>query len=267
LTLHLIFPIIYSQGRRTKLQKIIAPTNCPSCNSELEQVNDQLFCRNSDCECKQQKIVEHFAKTLKIKGLGPMSIQKLQINSITDIYELTKDHLVVALGERVGTKLLAEIEKSKEVSLNQLLPAFGIPLVGTSAAKKLCSVLHSIHDISEEICTKAGLGPKVTENLLTWYETEFMPFLSDLEFSFESEQVEEKPVKGIVCITGKLVSYKTKAIAQSLLEQAGYVIRSSVTKDVTILVNESGVESAKTEKARNSGVVIVTNINDLIEVN
>ena len=249
------------------MQKIIAPTNCPSCDSTLEQVNDQLFCRNSDCDCKQQKIVEHFAKTLKIKGLGPMSIQKLQINSIIDIYQLTEEDLVAALGERVGVKLLEEINKSKGASLNQLLPAFGIPLVGTSAAKKLCSVLRSIHDISEEICKKAGLGPKVTENLLTWYETDCLPYLGGMGFSFESEPVEEKPIKGIVCITGKLVSYKTKAIAQALLEQTGYVVRSSITKDVTILVNESGIESSKTEKARESGVLIVTNINDLIEVN
>jgi DNA ligase (NAD+) len=248
------------------MQKIIAPTNCPSCNSMLVQVNDQLFCKNNDCESKQQKIVEHFAKTLKIKGLGPMSIQKLQINSINEIYELTNDELVTVLGSAVGNKLSAEIAKSKEVSLNQLLPAFGIPLVGTSAAKKLCAVIDSIYDISYNTCMQAGLGPKVTENLLTWYETEFESTLSSLDFSFKSYKEQEKPIKGIVCITGKLFSYKTKDIAKSLLEQAGYAVRSTVTREVTILVNESGIESAKTQKARESGVTIVTNVNDLIEV-
>jgi hypothetical protein len=37
-----------------------------------------------------------------------------------------------------------------------------------------------------------------------------------------------------------------------------------LTKDVTILVNESGVESAKTKKARESGVEIITNLLDFI---
>jgi hypothetical protein len=36
-----------------------------------------------------------------------------------------------------------------------------------------------------------------------------------------------------------------------------------LTKDVTILINESGVESAKTKKARDSGVQIITNLLDL----
>jgi NAD-dependent DNA ligase len=102
--------------------------------------------------------------------------------------------------------------------------------------------------------------------LLTWYETEFESTLSSLDFSFKSYKEQEKPIKGIVCITGKLFSYKTKDIAKSLLEQAGYAVRSTVTREVTILVNESGIESAKTQKARESGVTIVTNVNDLIEV-
>jgi len=44
------------------------------------------------------------------------------------------------------------------------------------------------------------------------------------------------------------------------LEAAGLNVKSSFTKDVTILVNESGIESAKTKKARDAGVQIVTNL-------
>ena len=42
--------------------------------------------------------------------------------------------------------------------------------------------------------------------------------------------------------------------------------KSSLTKDVTILLNESGLESAKTKKARDAGISIVTNLNNLIGV-
>ena len=48
------------------------------------------------------------------------------------------------------------------------------------------------------------------------------------------------------------------------LEELGYVVKASLTKDVTILVNESGIESAKTIKARDSGVQIITNLLDFI---
>ena len=54
--------------------EILPPTQCPSCDSVLEWVNDQLFCRNRACPAQNSKAVEHFAKTIKIKGLGPAAI-------------------------------------------------------------------------------------------------------------------------------------------------------------------------------------------------
>jgi len=48
------------------------------------------------------------------------------------------------------------------------------------------------------------------------------------------------------------------------LKECGYTIKDSVTKDVTILVNESGIESQKTIKARESGVTIVENLVDFL---
>jgi DNA ligase (NAD+) len=226
-------------------------------------VNDQLFCKNSDCGVKQQKAVEHFAKTLKIKGLGPVSIEKLGLINIIDIYDLSEDDVYPVLGEKLGAKLLEEIEKSKTASLGQVLPAFSIPLFGKTAAEKLCSVIKSISEISEETCKKAGLGPKVTSNVLTWYENEFVTLSQALDFSFTSEVKTVQDVKGIVCITGKLTSYKTKEEAKSVLEGLGYIVKDNLTKDVTILVNESEVESTKTKKARDSGVTIVTSIDQL----
>ena len=70
----------------------------------------------------------------------------------------------------------------------------------------------------------------------------------------------EHEKKGVVCISGKLKTWKTKADATAALEGAGFVVKSSLTKDVTILVNESGIESSKTKQARTSGITIITNI-------
>ena len=73
--------------------------------------------------------------------------------------------------------------------------------------------------------------------------------------------VRKKRSYGVVCITGKLKSYSTKAHAEKVLNQYGYVVKSSLTKDCTHLVNESGIESAKTQTARDRGVQIITNLN------
>ena len=70
--------------------------------------------------------------------------------------------------------------------------------------------------------------------------------------------------KGVLCISGKLKSYSTKATAKKVLEMKGYLVKSSLTKDVTILVNESGINSAKTQAAHEKGLTIITNLKELI---
>lgn len=250
---------------------IEAPTNCPSCDSALEWSNDLLYCRNSACHATSHKKIEHFASTLKIKGMGPSTIAKLDLGSISDIYTISLDELVQGLGsEKVAVKLYDEINLSKQRSLNSILPAFGIPLIGKTATDKLSKICDDIFDISVDTCKAAGLGEKATTNLVNWLETEdeylFLPF--ELKFEKAATAVSSDNTRGVVCISGKLNSYSTKQEAQNELEKLGFTVKSTVTKDVTILVNESGRETSKTQKARESGVIIVTDLKKFIgEIN
>jgi len=249
--------------------EIQAPTHCPSCSSSLEWSNHLLYCRNSNCHSQSAKKLEHFAKTLKIKGLGPASITKLGLTDLEEIYQLELADICERLSsEKLGHKLFEEIENSKKVGLETLLPAFSIPLIGKTAAEKLSKVCNGIEDIGYDSCAKAGLGNKATESLVSWLKTEFyswydgiLPF--DFKFRKAVSNVNVEP-KGTVCISGKLNSYKTKAEATKTLESLGYTVKSSLTKDVEILVNESGIESSKTQKARESGVLIVSNLKTFI---
>ena len=68
------------------MRDILPPTNCPACNSELVYRNDQLFCEDSNCSAQWDKKVQHFASTLKIKGLGPATLDKLQIQEYEELY-------------------------------------------------------------------------------------------------------------------------------------------------------------------------------------
>ena len=228
--------------------RIEAPTNCPSCSGKLSLVNDQLYCHSDTCGDKQYKAVEHFCSTLKIKGLGPANIRKLDIRSIYDIYSLDLP------SGKTWSNIEEEITKSTESNLNQLLPAFGIPLIGQTASDKLSSVVDTLSDITRDKCIEAGLGDKATSNLIEFLET------YDYSLPFNHKFSRKTSTSGIVCITGKLKSYKNKAEATKVLEAKGYAVRPSITKEVTILINESGTETAKTIKARESGVIIVTNL-------
>ena len=247
------------------MTKIEAPINCPSCSSVLDEVNYLLYCKNPHCGEKVLKLIEHFAKTLKIKGLGPATVLKMEIMSLEELYSLSTKEIVARIGsERLAVKLVDELERSKNAPLNILLPAFSIPLIGKTASEKLSKVCNDIEEIDYETCRKAGLGEKTATSLCNWMEDDFYE-VSLLPFSFKFiETVTPSADMGVVCISGKLTSYKSKSVAQQILVDLGYEVKTSLTKDVTILVNESGIESAKTKKARDAGVQIVTNLKNLI---
>ena len=249
-------------------QSIFAPSHCPSCDSELVWENDLLYCRSTTCGEQQYKVVEHFAKTMKIKGLGPASIRKLGWTCPSEIYLASADSILASLGsEKVTNKLMGEIVNSIDAPLELLLPAFGIPLIGNTATRKLSETVRHITVIDADACERAGLGPKATNNLLEWIENELPYFQEVLPHSWYFSDTPSFPVvsKGIVCISGRLKSFKSKAEATTALNAAGYEVKSSLTKQVTHLINEGGQESAKTRQARDTGVTIVTDLISFLE--
>ena len=253
---------------REAMQQILPPTTCPTCDSVLVWTRDQLFCENIGCSGKTHKMIEHFAKALRIKGLGPRTIEKLEITSIFDLYQIPLEMMIDALNsEKLAVKLYREIQNSKNQELVDLLPAFSIKLIGKTASEKICSHIKCITEIDEEVCKEVGLGPKATNNLLDWLIEDFTNGYDRLPLLWKQLthiKLEKEADKGVVCISGKLKSYKSKAVAKALLEKRGYLVKSSLTKDVTILINESGIESAKTKTARDKGITIITNLKDLI---
>ena len=246
--------------------KIEIPTNCPCCDYTLELVNDQLFCRNSACSAQLNKKLENFVKVLGIKGLGPKSIEKLSLSDITELFYLDRDDLVIALGEKIADKLLDEIERAKGADLATVLASMSIPLVGGTASSKIAAVVSHISEINNETCKQAGLGAKVTENLLNWIATDYQEMKEFLPFTFTSgaKKTVNTDAKR-VCITGKLKSFKKKADAEASLSAAGYILVDSVTKTTDILVDEGDSMSAKREKAVQYGITIITDLNDLLK--
>ena len=251
--------------------KIEIPTNCPCCDYKLELVNDQLFCRNTACGAQLGKKVEHFCKTLGIKGMGPKSVEKLNLQDLTELFYLDQDSVTEALGsEKTALKLLDEIDRARSADLAIVLASFSIPLVGATASQKICSVVEHINEINYETCKQAGLGDKVTENLVGWLQTDFPDLQEFLPFSFKSNRNSTTTSNNnskTVCITGKLSSYKTKAEAYKALETAGYKAVESVTKTTDYLVDEEDKASTKRKKAESLGIQIITNLNTFLKEN
>lgn len=245
-------------------EKILIPTNCPSCGSVLEDVNGQLFCRNIECSAQNTKSIEHFCKVLKIKGMGPKTIQKLEISNIADIYAMYLDSYIEALGEKVGTKLYKEIRDSTKADLQLVLQALGIPRIGETASKKICKVVSHITEINKETCKLAGLGEVDTNNLVGWLSNND-ELLSSLPFDYKST-TKQNDIKslGTVCITGSLKNYKNRNEAKTFLESHGYTVVETVSSKVMALICEEDKDSSKTLQAKAKNIPILT-IEKLLE--
>jgi DNA ligase (NAD+) len=246
--------------------KIEIPKNCPCCGYTLELVNDQLFCRNGACGAQLNKKLEHFTKTLGIKGFGPRTVEKLNLADITELFYLDRDSVIKALGsEKVADKLLDEIERAKKADFATVLASFSIPLIGNTAGSKLAKIVNNFDEITAEKCKEAGLGDKATNNLITWLNTEYSELKEFLPFSFSSKKITINTDGPTICITGKLSSFKTKAEATNILIELGFRVVDSVTKTLTYLVDEANKDSSKRKKAEEYGVTIINNLNNFLE--
>lgn len=246
---------------------ILIPDRCPSCEGKLELVNEQLFCYNKTCPAQTLKKIQHFCKVMGIKGMGEKTLEKLDFETYRDIYSFSESYFVDTLGETLGRKLFKEIRKSAEVPLNTGLAAFGIPLIGETAAKKLGAVCKSLDDICEETCKLAGLGEKATNNLMDWICSEDAQDLP-INTNFEAvNDVASTSSNGVtVCITGKLNNYKNRSDAAKYLETLGYKVVDSVTKSTNILIDEEGKQSSKRSKAEQLNIPIMS-IEELVKGN
>ena len=248
-------------------KQIKIPTTCPSCSSKLEQVNSQLFCRNSACSAQSVKKVEAFIKKMRIKGLGPKSIEKLGFVQPIEIYESPIEYYIEVLGEKIGQKVYNEIQNSTLVPFATFLAALSIPLIGDSASKKIANLgFSSVLDIFD--CDSLdSIGPKAEENLVDYiaknYETiEALESYMTLGI-VDSKEAVEPGSKGKVCITGKLQDFSNRNKAKEFLEGHGYTVTSTVSSVTDYLVDEEGKKSSKRNKAESLGIPIVS-IVDLI---
>ena len=246
---------------------ILIPDRCPSCEGKLELVNEQLFCYNKTCPAQTLKKIQHFCKVMGIKGMGEKTLEKLDFETYRDIYSFSESYFVDTLGETLGRKLFKEVRKSAEVPLNTGLAAFGIPLIGETAAKKLGAVCKSLDDICEETCKLAGLGEKATNNLMDWIcseDAQDLPINTNFEVVNDVAPTSSNGVT--VCITGKLNNYKNRSDAAKYLESLGYKVVDSVTKSTNILIDEEGKQSSKRSKAEQLNIPIMS-IEELVKGN
>lgn len=200
------------------------------------------------------KVMEHFVKTMEIKGLGPANIEKMYITHPSEIYEEDQWDKLGA----VGAKIEEEIQKSKAKPYETVLAALGIPGVGKSTAKLIVQKIPTFRNLKDiQYVDIKGIGPSTIDSILTWLE-ENEEWVQQLPLQLEQsisvlELISTNTRK--VCITGKMDM--TRNDLADILEKLGYKITSTVTKDCYALITGGDTTSSKYLKAKQLGITVV----------
>ena len=200
------------------------------------------------------KVLEHFIKTLDIKGLGPASVKKMGLTHPVDLFEDQNWNL---LGVN-GAKVQAEIERTKTKPYDLVLASLGMSGVGKRASKLILSKIPAFRNLRDiETVDIKGIGPSTIESVLSWLDENEEWVLTlplQLEQNVTVEEVVGTPARKI-CITGKLDM--TRNQLGDILEKLGFKVTNTVTKDCYALITGGDTTSSKYKKANTMGISVI----------
>ena len=246
-----------------------------------------LICPNPNCGAKLMQSLVHFVGRdgLNIEGLSEQTLEKLSahglISNYADLFNLHQHKdIIISLegfGQRSYDKLLAAIEKAKDVALPNFIYALGIRHVGLAGAKLLCG--HYNHDFDQiaAACQSSdylenlaedikGFGEAIAHSLHAYFNQESnMAVVRDTLTHLRIKPAPiiaegEQPLAGLVfVITGDVQRYENRKALQSHIESLGGKVTGSVTAKTSYLINNDATStSSKNKKAAQLGVPVIT---------
>lgn len=268
------------------IDTVQAPTKCPICGGETaikdsDSDSEILICTNEDCSAKIQAKAELMASrdALDITGLSEGTIAKIldtyEVNSHEEILSITKEHLLALDGfaEKSAQSLYDAIQKAiKKQSIDKVLYASAIPLIGKSTAKDICKV-YTIEELSnilaksdtdavKDLCKIKGIG-KETANSLVKHKDKFRLMFVAINEVTDIAVKDNNPNKEqySICITGQREPFKT------IIESAGHKVTSSVSKKTKVLIAADGdLTTSKAVKAIELKIPIIKTVEELEEL-
>lgn len=281
-----IIPQVLSGGREISSADVAKwftiPTTCPICGGPLDiecEVNTRVLkCNNADCSGQVVNRINHFCgkSGLDIKGLSKATLGKLLdwgwINEPADLYKLCEHRAEWVTKPGFGPKsvdnILQAIEDSRSPQLDKFISALGIPSIGKTLSKELIKYFDSYDAFRKAIkdgydftqIDKIGIDKAHSIKSFDYSEAdrvdEFMLAYDKAETAAAAAQNLENEK---IAITGSLTRFKNRSELQTLIEQRGGKVVSSISKNTTILINNNpNSSSSKNVAATRLGIPIMT---------
>lgn len=278
---NMIIPQVLKNHTMSNTFKI--PKKCPVCGQELFIEEGKLDgvltlnCHNHECPAKNISALSLFVSKegFDIVGLSDKTLELFISNGfikdIKDIFNLHKHKSELinlpSFGQKSYDNLVSAIEKSKKITADKFIRAFGIELIGSSTAHKMFegksdkdTIKTTLKMSQSELMDTFLIGEVAAKNIVDFNKkdiileildiVEIVPYGSEIK----SDSLKDKNF----VITGKLETISRKGL-ESLIKENGGNIQSSVNNKTSYLINnDSTSNSSKNKKAKELGVTIIT---------
>ena len=260
------------------------PTRCPACDTPVVRPEGEAVtrCPNPACPAKLQERIQHFVSrgAMDIEGLGEKIVAQLVSGGIVrdpaDIYTLDREKLLTLerMGEKLATKILDNIEKSKTRPLLNLIYGLGIRHIGEHSSEVLAQNFGSLERLVsatvEEIAKVHDIGGITAESIAEFFaQPENKETLARLAAAgvaptaSDSASLSEEFAGKVFVFTGTLTKLKRED-AEKIVKQRGGRAGGSVSKQTSYLVAGENAGS-KLTKAQELKVPVLTE-NEFLEM-
>lgn len=280
---NMVIPKVHDNLTRSNTWKL--PDKCPCCGGNVgihnENGSKTLHCMNPDCKAKLLGKLVHFVSknAINIDGLSEQTLQKFielgWLNSFRDIYYLSEYkkemYKLDGFGKKSVDKLLENIEKSRNTTLDRFIYGLCIPLIGRTASKTIAKEFNNkaeeFYDIwchGYDFTKLNDFGDTMNNSMQDFIRDNYRRIAEFIgEFIFR-EPDNNGNVKQVLegktfVITGSLKAYKNREELVSVIERNGGKVSGSVSAKTSYLINNDVTStSGKNKKANELGIPIIS---------
>lgn len=239
------------------------PDRCPCCNTKLIQPKGYVdsFCPNPDCDEQVFERLHHAVgkAALDIDGCGEVLIRELMkhgVRKLSDIFTVNPEFLKASARKRFETSRAT----ASAQMLWRKLHALGIDGFGQTLCQEVATRWTSLSSAFDEPDKfKALVGESVFNNVIDYCAKNADEIDAlDQQISLTATVQAVGPLTGkTFCITGDLMSGSRNEVSRRI-EEAGGVVKSSVSRHLSYLIQGTETGNVKREKAKKYGVPVIT---------
>lgn len=265
---------VITEARTGNEKDIEIPDICPYCDHKVVEVDPFIGCSDPEhctgCRIEQLK---YFASRdiMNIRGLGDAAATSIVYYVMNEddnldvlygsfIRDIGFRTLAETLGQKNATKLMEEIDNSKNQPFNRVLSGLQIPFIGRRMSKTLANHYGSIDKIKDAVMDGTivnieGVGNEMLNAMRNWFENKRNIKLIEnlrkyLNMEAEVKVTKSNKLNGLnFVVTGSIPGHTRESIKELIESHGGHVTDSVSSKTDWLILGENPSKS-KMEKAK-----------------